>query len=47
MFEKAKKGEAPSCPKCHIGHILCEGDLYFYCDNPKCNIKIGLDPARE
>lgn len=47
MFEQARSGEKPICPKCHNGHIICEGDLHFYCDNSECNVKITLDPARE
>lgn len=47
MFEQARNGKKPLCPKCHNGHIICEGDLYFYCDNLECNVKITLEPSRE
>lgn len=46
MFEKARKGEKPICPKCRRGHIICDGDLFFYCDNARCNVKITVEPSR-
>lgn len=46
MFKKARKGEKPICPKCHKGHIICDGNLFFYCNNTACNVKITLEPSR-
>ena len=47
LYEKAERGEKPLCPKCHSGHILNEGKYFFYCNNPECNAKAYLDPAKE
>lgn len=46
MIADARSGKNPVCPKCGKGHIKCCGNLFFYCDDPKCNMKLSLDPIR-
>lgn len=43
MFKSVKDGKEVVCPKCRKGHLRCKNEMYFYCDNDKCNVKIVMN----
>ena len=47
VIEEARAGKEPVCPKCKSGHIKCQGEMYFYCNNPNCNMSITIEPKRD
>lgn len=46
MVSDARAGNDPICPKCKKGHVKCKGKYFFYCDSPKCDMKLSMDPVR-